>query len=76
MALAHLRMSIHEFFNKDPDIFPEEGLLIILCIKSDVCMTKNGKDTNHIRHIYRRVHLSVKYTRFTGMKEVCNGQTL
>ena len=24
--------------------------------KSDVCMSINGKDTNHIRHIARRVH--------------------
>ena len=43
--------------NKDPDIFPEEAPLIILYIKSTVCMAKNGKDTKHTRHISRRVHL-------------------
>ena len=26
--------------------------------KSAVCMTNNGKDTNHIRRISRRVHLA------------------
>ena len=26
-------------------------------IKSAVCMSNNGKDTKHIRQIYRRVHL-------------------
>ena len=50
-------MLIHEFLNKDPYIVPEEAPLIILDSKSDVCMDKNGKDTKHKRHIYRRVHL-------------------
>ena len=56
MALAHFRMLIHELFNKDPDIFPEEAPLVILDIKSDVCMDKNGKDTKHTRHISRIVN--------------------
>ena len=30
MALAHFRMLIHEFLNKDPDIVPEEAHLIVL----------------------------------------------
>ena len=38
------------------NIVPEEAPLIILDIKSDVCMAKNGKDTNHTRHITRRIH--------------------
>ena len=42
--------------NKDPDIVPEEAPLILLDIKSDICMAKNGKDTNHTRHITRRIH--------------------
>ena len=42
--------------NKDPYIFPEEAPLIILDIRSAVCMDKNGKDTKHIRHIARRLH--------------------
>ena len=49
-------MLIHEFLNKDTDIIPEEAPLIILDSMSNICMDKNGKDTNHTRHIYRRVH--------------------
>ena len=30
MSLAHFRMLIREFFNKDPDIVPEEDPLIVL----------------------------------------------
>ena len=57
MALAHFRMLTHEFLNKDPYIVPEEAPLIILNIKSDMCMAKNGKYTKHTRHIARRIHL-------------------
>ena len=42
--------------NKDPSIVPEEAPIIIFDIKYDVCMDKNGKDTNHTRHIAIRVH--------------------
>ena len=56
MALAHFRMLIHEFLNKDIDIVPEEAPLFILDRNSDVCMSKNGKDTNHTMHIARRVN--------------------
>ena len=57
MTLAHFRMLIHEFLNKNTDIVPEEAPLIILCSKSSVCMDNNGKKNNHTRHISRRVHL-------------------
>ena len=57
MDLAHFRMSIHELLNKDTYIVPEEYPLIILDSKSDVCMDKNGKDTNHTRHISRTIFL-------------------
>ena len=50
MALAHLRVLIHELLNKDPDIVPEEAPLIVFYSKSVMCMDKNGKDTKHIRH--------------------------
>ena len=30
--------------------------MIVLDIKSAVCMAKNGKDTKHTRHIARRMH--------------------
>ena len=56
MALAYFRMVIHKLLNKDPYIVPYESPLIILDRKYDFCMAKNGKDTKHTRHIYRRVH--------------------
>ena len=56
MALAHCRLLIHELFNKDPEIFPEEAPLIILDGKYVMCMYNNGKDTKHTRHISRRLH--------------------
>ena len=56
MALSHFRMLIHEFFNKDPDIFPEETPLIVLECSSDMCMNNNVKDAKNISHISRRIH--------------------
>ena len=56
MALAHFIMLIHELFNKDPDIVPEEAPLIVLDSKSFMCMAKNGKDIKHTRHIASRMH--------------------
>ena len=53
MDLSHFRMLINELLNKDPDIFPEEAPLIILDIKSDMCMAKNSKDTKNTSHIAR-----------------------
>ena len=49
-------MSVHELLKKYPYIVPEEAPLIILYIKSAVCMAKNGKDTKFTRKIARRVH--------------------
>ena len=57
MALAHFRILIHAFLNKDPDIFPEEDPLIILDINADVCMDNSGKETKHTRHIAMIVYL-------------------
>ena len=56
MALADLRMLIHEQLNKDPNIFPEEAPIIILDRNSALCMAKNGKDTKHTSNIDRRVN--------------------
>ena len=56
MALAHFRMLIYEFLNKDPDMVPKEAPLIILDSKSAMCMDKNGKDTKKTRHIARIIH--------------------
>ena len=44
------------FLNEDPDIVTEKTPLIILHIKSAVCMANNGNDIKHTRHISRRVH--------------------
>ena len=49
-------MLIHELLNKDPEIVPEEAPLIVLDIKSDMCMAKNGENTKHTRHIARRMY--------------------
>ena len=56
MDLAHFRMVIHEFLNKDPDIVPEEASLIILDSNSAKCMANKGKYTKRTRHILRRVN--------------------
>ena len=57
MALTHLRMLIHEFWNKDPDIVPEDAPLIVLDSNSAMCISNNGKDTKHTRHISRIMNL-------------------
>ena len=56
MALAHFRMLIHEFLNKDPDIIIEEARIIILKSRSSVCMYNNGKDKKHTMRIARIVN--------------------
>ena len=43
MYLSHFRMINNELINKDPYVFPGQEPLIILDIKSAVCMAKNGK---------------------------------
>ena len=56
MALAHFRMLVHKLLNEDPDMVPKEAPLIVLDIKTVMCMANNGKDTKHTRHIARRMH--------------------
>ena len=56
MDLAHFRMLIHEFLNKDPDIVPEEASLIVLDSKYDICMAKTSKDNKHTRYFARMIH--------------------
>ena len=56
MSLAHFRMLIHELLSKNPDIIPEDAPLIVLDSKSAMCMSNNGKDNKHYRHIGRRIH--------------------
>ena len=55
-GLAHFRMLIHELLKKDLDILLEEDPLNVFDSKSDMCMSKNGKDTKHTIHIARRIH--------------------
>ena len=57
MALAHFRVLIHEFLNKDSYIVPEESPPIILDSNYSVCMAKSVKDIKETRRITRRVHL-------------------
>ena len=63
MYLAHFRMLIHEFLNKDRDIVPEEAHLIVLDSKYDICMSNNAKDTKHIRHIASIIHFVINGER-------------
>ena len=56
MALAHLRILIHELLNEDTDMVPKKAPFIVLDSKSAICMAKNGKDTKHTRHIARIMH--------------------
>ena len=55
MALAHCRVLNNELLNRDPDVVPEQAPLVILDLKSAVCMTKNSTDTKHTRNIDRRM---------------------
>ena len=57
MSLAHIGVLIHKLLNTDTYTVPEKDPLIMLDRKSAVFMDKNNKDTNHTKHIYRRVHL-------------------
>ena len=56
MDLSHFRILVNELLNKGHYIVPNEAPLIILDIKSDMCMDKNGRDTKHTRHISRRMN--------------------
>ena len=74
MALANFIILIHGSLNKDPDIVPEESLLIILDSKSDVWMDRNGKDNNNTRYIWRRAHFVRNGEKFKMHKiDWCEG---
>ena len=51
--LAHFRMLVHELLNEDPDMVPKEAHFIVLDSKSTMCMSNNGKNIKHTRHIAR-----------------------
>ena len=65
MALAHFSMLVHELLNEDPDMVLKEAPFIVLDKKSSMCMAKNGRDTEHTRHIARRMN-------FVRNEEKCN----
>ena len=74
MALAHFRMLVHHFLNKDPYIFPEEAPLIVLDSKSAMCMAKNGRDKKQTRHIARIMNLARNGEKFKMHKiDCCEG---
>ena len=56
MDLAHFRMLINESLNNNPYIVPEEYPLIILDIKSAVCMANNSNDKKYTRNIESIMH--------------------
>ena len=56
MTLAYFNMLIHEFLNKDREIFTEEAPLVVLYSKSGILLAKNGKYNKRTRHIARRMH--------------------
>ena len=56
MALAYFRRSVHELLNENPDMVTKKAPLIVLDSKSAMCMSKNGKDTKHTRHIARKIN--------------------
>ena len=58
MALPNFIMLINELLNKDPDLVSDEAPLIVLDSKSDMCMSKNGNDTNtHKAHCKQNAFL-------------------
>ena len=59
MALENFRILNNELLNKDPVVFIEQAPLVILYIKSDIWMAKDGKDTKHPIHIPRIIHLVI-----------------
>ena len=71
MDLAHFRMLIREFFNKDPDKVPEEAPLVVLDSKSAMCMANNCKDAKHTRNIVGRMCFvrNARCTRLIGVRE-------
>ena len=46
----------NELLNTDLDVVPEQAPIIILDIKSYICMTNNGEDTKHTKHTSRRMY--------------------
>ena len=72
--IAHFSILIIELFNNDPDVVPEQEHLIILDIKSAICMANNNKESKHTRHISRRINFIRNGEEFNFLKTVwCKG---
>ena len=65
MYLLHFIMINNELVNKYPDVVPDHSPLLILDIKSAVCISNNRKYTKHTIHIFRIIH-------FVRNGEECN----
>ena len=74
MDIAHFRMINYYSLNKNADVVPEQAPLIILDVKSSVCMDKNGEDTKHTRHIFIIVNFLRNGEEYNFHKTVwCDG---
>ena len=71
MDIAHFIMINNELMNKYPYLVPEQVPLIIMDIKSSLCMDKNGKDTKHARLFYRRINFVINGEEWNLHKTVC-----
>ena len=61
MAISHFMVLNNELLNKDPHVVSEQLPLIILGIKSVVCMSNDGKETKYTRHISGKNELCKKW---------------
>ena len=72
--IAHFRIIISKLFNNDQDVVPEQEYIIILDIKSAICMANNNKESKHTRHISRRINFIRNGEEFNFLKTVwCKG---
>ena len=54
MSPEYFRMTNNKLLNNVPYLVPEQAPLLILDIKSDICMDNNGEETKHTSHFSRR----------------------
>ena len=74
MTIAHFSIINNKFLNRDPYVVPEQPPLVILDIKSCVCMDKNSNDTKHTRQISRIMHFVRNDKEYNLHKKVwCEG---
>ena len=64
----------NELMNKDTYVVTEQVLIIILDIKSALCMLNNGNYIKYPIHISRRMVKIANFTKQYGVEEVLNCQ--